>query len=83
MAFSCKVTVKPVLTSCSLCTDTTFPSDLPVPKDDGAYDHLTDFAIPSDVSLPVANNPLQKVRPAELEGLTVLFCYPRTGISTV
>ncbi|OCT48030.1 redoxin domain-containing protein [Cladophialophora carrionii] len=58
---------------------TTFPSDLPVPKDDGAYDHLTDFTIPADISLPVAHSPQQKIRLAELEGLTVVFCYPRTG----
>ncbi|OAP55563.1 hypothetical protein AYL99_10536 [Fonsecaea erecta] len=62
-----------------LFTDTTFPADLPVPQDDGAYDHLSSFAIPSTISLPVARDPTQRVTLAELQGLTVVFCYPRTG----
>lgn len=59
--------------------DTSFPADLPVPKDDGHYDHLTDFQIPTDISLPVASDPSQRVVLVHLPGLTVLFIYPRTG----
>jgi hypothetical protein len=59
--------------------DTTFPSDLPVPEDDGLYNHLTDFKIPADINLPVASDPSKKVKLVELKELTVVFCYPRTG----
>ncbi len=59
--------------------DTTFPTDLPVPEDDGLYNHLTDFTIPSSISLPVAGDAAKKVTLADLKGLTVVFCYPRTG----
>jgi hypothetical protein len=60
--------------------DTTFPPDLPVPEDDGLYNHLTDFKIPADINLPVASDPSKKkVNLAELKELTVVFCYPRTG----
>ncbi|RVX70953.1 hypothetical protein B0A52_06111 [Exophiala mesophila] len=59
---------------------TSFPDDLPVPKDDGQYDHLTSgFRIPTDISLPVARDPSNKVVLANLPGLTILFIYPRTG----
>ncbi|KIW58337.1 hypothetical protein PV05_02865 [Exophiala xenobiotica] len=58
---------------------TTFPSDLPVPNDDGLYNHLTDFKIPSDINLPVATDHSKQVNLAELKELTVVFCYPRTG----
>jgi peroxiredoxin len=52
------------------------PSDLPKPEDDGACDHLNGNAFPS-VSLPsTAGN---SVDPSSLSGLTILFCYPRTG----
>ena len=67
------------LTLSLLLADTTFPTDLPVPKDDGAYDHLKDLTIPSDITLPVARDPSQKVTLADLPGLIALFCYPRTG----
>ncbi|KAK5192209.1 hypothetical protein LTR99_004076 [Exophiala xenobiotica] len=63
---------------------TTFPSDLPVPEDDGLYNHLTDFKIPADINLPVASDPSKKnVNLAELKELTVVFCYPRTGVSRI
>ncbi|CAK3933319.1 redoxin family [Lecanosticta acicola] len=57
-------------------THTTVPSDLPVPKDDGACNHLTGTTFPS-IQLPstAGNN----VNLSTLSGLTVLFCYPRTG----
>ena len=57
----------------------TFPIDLPVPKDDGACDHFKPgFKIPP-ISLPIARNPSQTVDLSKQEGLTVVFCYPRTG----
>lgn len=62
-------------------SDTSFPSDLPVPEDDGLYDHLQkDFEVPTDISLPVATEPSSKVTLADLPGLTILFLYPRTGM---
>lgn len=56
--------------------DTTFPSDLPVPQDDGACSHLTGLQAPS-VSLTSTSG--EQVDLASLSGLTILFCYPRTG----
>lgn len=57
-------------------SDTSFPSDLPVPQDDGACSHLTGFKIPS-VSLPSTSG--EKVNVSKLSGLAIIFCYPRTG----
>ncbi|EXJ83135.1 hypothetical protein A1O1_06754 [Capronia coronata CBS 617.96] len=62
-----------------LTVDTTFPSDLPVPQDDGLYDHLTGFTIPHDISLVIAQRTTESISLADLKGLTVLFCYPRTA----
>jgi peroxiredoxin len=56
--------------------DTAFPSDIPVPQDDGACCHLTGTKMPS-VSLPDTSG--KTVDLASLSGLTILFCYPRTG----
>lgn len=69
----------PVSSLTGIFSDTTFPSDLPIPKDDGLYNHLTHLVIPSDISLPVARDPTTKFNLSGLEGLTVVFCYPRTG----
>jgi peroxiredoxin len=52
------------------------PADLPEPGDDGAADHLTGLEVPR-VALPSTAG--GEVVLAELPGLTVLFCYPRTG----
>jgi peroxiredoxin len=52
------------------------PSDLPAPEDDGAADHLAGNEVPR-VALPSSAG--GEVVPADLDGLTVLFCYPRTG----
>ena len=52
------------------------PADLPEPEDDGAADHLTGLEVPR-VALPSTAG--GEVVLAELPGLTVLFCYPRTG----
>jgi peroxiredoxin len=56
--------------------DTTFPSHLPVPQDDGACSHLTGSKIPS---IPLSDSSGNTVDVASLSGLTILFCYPRTG----
>ncbi len=52
------------------------PSDLPVPADDGASDHLRGMRVPS-VPLPSTANRMIDV--AGLPGRTVVFCYPATG----
>jgi peroxiredoxin len=52
------------------------PDDLPVPDDDGATDHLPGAALPA-IALAATRGP--SVRLDELEGLTVVFAYPRTG----
>ena len=52
------------------------PSDLPVPQDDGACDHLTGMRLPS-VALPATNG--EHVDLSTLPGRTVIYCYPRTG----
>ena len=54
----------------------TLPADLPVPEDDGAADHLLDAVVPS-VELQATTGELVDV--GELQGRTILFCYPRTG----
>ncbi|KAK3699118.1 hypothetical protein LTR37_016592 [Vermiconidia calcicola] len=52
------------------------PADLPKPTDDGACDHLKGSKFPS-VALPsTAGN---SVDSSTLSGLTIIFCYPRTG----
>jgi peroxiredoxin len=56
--------------------DTSFPSDLPVPQDDGACKHLDGFKIPS-VSLSSTSG--DQVDVSKLAGLAIIFCYPRTG----
>ncbi|KAF3042000.1 hypothetical protein E8E11_003622 [Didymella keratinophila] len=55
---------------------TSFPSDLPVPQDDGACENLNGFRIPS-VSLPSTSG--DHVDVSKLAGLAIIFCYPRTG----
>ncbi len=54
----------------------TLPEDLPVPEDDGAADHLIDAAVPP-IALQATSG--ETVRLDQLDGRTVLFCYPRTG----
>ncbi|KAG9946547.1 thioredoxin-like protein, partial [Aureobasidium melanogenum] len=55
---------------------TTFPSDIPIPTDDGACDHLTGMTMPP-LSLPATDESTVKV--SALQGLVIIFCYPRTG----
>lgn len=55
---------------------TQVPSDLPVPVDDGATNHLRGQRLP-DLALPAtAGGPLALAAP---RGPVVLFCYPMTG----
>ncbi|KAG6879577.1 hypothetical protein C0992_001191 [Termitomyces sp. T32_za158] len=53
------------------------PHDLPVPVDDGACDHLIGASIPS-ITLPSTADGAP-VDVSSLSGLTIVFCYPRTG----
>jgi peroxiredoxin len=55
---------------------TQLPDDLPVPDDDGAADHLIGTRLPS-VALAATDG--STVRLDELDGLSVVFAYPRTG----
>jgi peroxiredoxin len=55
---------------------TVLPDDLPVPDDDGAADHLRGTALPP-IALPATDG--SSVTLAALEGLSVVFAYPRTG----
>ncbi len=52
------------------------PAGLPVPQDDGACNHLQGTRIPELWLASTADNPINL---AQIRGLTVLFCYPRTG----
>jgi len=50
------------------------PSNLPVPKDDGACDHLPGKVLPS-ISLSSTSG--QSVDLSKVSGLCIVFCYPR------
>jgi peroxiredoxin len=52
------------------------PSDLPVPADDGACDHLTGLRLPY---LPLPSTKAVQVSLASLTGVTVVYIYPMTG----
>jgi peroxiredoxin len=52
------------------------PTDLPVPVDDGAADHLTGSKLP-DLSLAATDG--TQVNLSKLGGRTVVYVYPRTG----
>jgi peroxiredoxin len=56
---------------------TTYPSDLPVPENDGAAEHLVGLIVPA-VALPSTDG--GQVDVAKLKGQTVLYAYPKTGI---
>lgn len=60
----------------SILPDTTFPSDIPVPQDDGACNHLTGKDFPS---LEIPSTAGNVVDISSLSGVTILFCYPRTA----
>jgi len=52
------------------------PTDLPVPVDDGACDHLRGMSLPS---VPLMSTEGQIVDCSRLRGWTFVYCYPRTG----
>lgn len=52
------------------------PADLPIPKDDGACDHLTGMDL-SAIGLPSTGG--NTVDLSKLEGRVVVYIYPRTG----
>jgi peroxiredoxin len=55
----------------------TLPSNLPVPKDDGAARHLAGMRVPAITLSSTAN---RRVNLADLaRERTVIYCYPRTG----
>jgi peroxiredoxin len=53
------------------------PSDIPVPQDDGAANHLAGVRLP-DLALPATSG--TPVNLASLKGRTVVYIYPRTGV---
>jgi peroxiredoxin len=55
---------------------TVLPDDLPAPYDDGAADHLRGASLPP-IALPATDG--TEVDLAALDGLSVVFAYPRTG----
>lgn len=52
------------------------PSDLPVPQDDGAADHLVGMTLPA-ISLSATTNTQFPL--SEVNGRLVIYCYPMTG----
>lgn len=52
------------------------PTNLPIPQQDGACDHLQGLVLPS-IALLATNN--QWIDLSTLQGRTVLYAYPRTG----
>ena len=69
-----------VMTDCGLETSQaswqSMPTDLPKPEDDGACDHLSGMILPS---MSLSSTAGSSVDPSSLAGLSILFCYPRTG----
>jgi len=53
------------------------PKDLPAPQDDGAAKHLAGMRLPT---LVLAATDGAKVDLSRLEGRTVVYAYPRTGV---
>ncbi len=56
------------------------PPDIPIPQDDGAARHLAGTKVP-DLALPATSGPA--VNLAKLNGRTVVYIYPRTGVPGV
>lgn len=52
------------------------PDDLPVPRDDGAADHLPGMALPSQ---ELASTAADRVNLAQTPGRSVVYVYPMTG----
>ncbi len=55
---------------------TELPDDLRVPEDDGGADHLPGSPLPP---IPLPSTDGSMVTLADLEGRTVVYCYPKTG----
>jgi peroxiredoxin len=53
------------------------PTDLPVPVDDGGARHLEGLALPR-LALPATDGSMVDL--AALEGRTIVYVYPRTGV---
>ncbi len=56
------------------------PPELPVPQDDGGARHLTGMRLP-DIALPATDG--VQVNLSALNGRTVVYIYPRTGVPGV
>ena len=56
---------------------TKLPDDLPIPEEDGACNHLTNFTIPP-ISLPNQDGNLLRLNRLDTFRI-VLYCYPMTG----
>jgi peroxiredoxin len=56
------------------------PSDLPVPLDDGAADHLTGMALPALVLPSTRGGTLDLAASLRSARTLVLYVYPRTGV---
>jgi len=56
------------------------PADLPVPKDDGACDHLPGLEVPP-IELPSTHGGTVRLGAATTRW-TVVYAYPRTGVPT-
>jgi peroxiredoxin len=56
------------------------PPNIPAPQDDGAARHLTGMKLP-DVALPATSG--AAVNLSKLQGRTVVYVYPRTGVPGV
>ncbi|KAF3019850.1 hypothetical protein E8E14_013404 [Neopestalotiopsis sp. 37M] len=52
--------------------------NLPRPFDDGACDHLANLELPP-IKLSPTDNPESPIDISQLQGLTVIFCYPRSA----
>ncbi len=52
------------------------PQNLPVPVDDGACNHLAGLRLPA---VPLASTAGRTLDMASLPGVSVVYCYPRTG----
>ena len=56
------------------------PSNLPVPLDDGACNHLIGLRLP-DIALLASNH--QLINPSLIDDWLVIYCYPMTGLPNV
>jgi peroxiredoxin len=57
----------------------TLPSDLPVPVDDGAADHLPGMRLPAGLRLPATTGEIVNLAELSAGRRLVLYAYPRTG----